>query len=198
MKYNRFEDLPCWKAGMELAEGVYRLTKERWFSQSGDLKDQIRRAALSVSNNIAEGFERGTTAELLGFLYIARGSAGEVRSMLRFVERMIGDGGRGENQISNLKSQISDLKSHKDGTVGGDEIGRQVGDLIPLAESCSRQIRGWADSLQNSNIQGQRHLNDKVRREIQRTREREELDRELKERLRKARPDIWGEPEEKG
>jgi four helix bundle protein len=57
-------------------------TRDRSFSQPGDLRDQLRRAALSVSNNIAEGFERGSTSELLAYLDIARGSAGEVRSML--------------------------------------------------------------------------------------------------------------------
>ena len=67
------------------------------------LRDQIERAALSVSNNIAEGFERGTTNELLAFLYIARGSAGEVRSMLCVMERM--------SAFSDLKSEISNLKS---------------------------------------------------------------------------------------
>jgi four helix bundle protein len=87
MEYERFEDLPVWKTGIELALGVYRLTKDRFFEQPGDLCDQLRRASLSVSNNTAEGFERGSTAELLAFLYIARGSAGETRSMLRFVER---------------------------------------------------------------------------------------------------------------
>ncbi len=83
MRYKRFEDLPVWNAAMELALRVYTLTRDRFFSQSGDLRDQLRRAALSVSNNIAEGFERGSTAELLAYLYIARGSAGEVRSMLQ-------------------------------------------------------------------------------------------------------------------
>lgn len=76
MKYNRFEDLPVWKSAVELAERVYALTRHRFFRQPGDLVDQLRRAAVSVSNNIAEGFERGTTAELLMFIYIARGSAG--------------------------------------------------------------------------------------------------------------------------
>jgi four helix bundle protein len=87
MKYERFEDLPVWQAALDLALRVYRLTRDRFFSQPGDLRDQLRRAALSVSNNIAEGFERGSTAELLAFLYIARGSAAEARSMLCFVER---------------------------------------------------------------------------------------------------------------
>src|SRR5262249_15713424 len=102
IKYDRFEHLPVWKAAIDLAARVYALTSERFFAQSGDLRDQIRRAAsLSVSNNIAEGFERGSTAELLAFLYIARGSAGEVRSMLHFVDRLMsGD----ECEISNLKS----------------------------------------------------------------------------------------------
>ena len=136
MKYERFEDLPVWKSAKELAVKVYALTKVVAFHTSGDLRDQLRRAALSVSNNIAEGFERGTTAELLQFLYIARGSAGEVRSMLRFCD--------GWPDASDLKSEISNL--------------------ISLSESCSRQLRGWADSLQNSDIQGQRHLSDKTRR----------------------------------
>src|SRR5688572_17637700 len=126
MKYDRFEDLPVWQAAVDLAHRVYAVTRDRSFRQEGDLCDQLRRAALSVSNNIAEGFERGSTAELLTFLYYARGSAGEVRSMMQFVD--------GEPGAEHLQSQISDLKS--------------------LAESCSRQLRGWADSLQNSDIRG--------------------------------------------
>lgn len=103
MKYERFEDLPIWKASIKLALQVYALTRDRFFAQAGDLRSQLRRAALSVSNNIAEGFERGSTAELIAFLYIARGSAGEVRSMLQFAER--------SPETTHLRSQISDLKS---------------------------------------------------------------------------------------
>ena len=130
MKYERFEDLPVWQKAMELAERVYGLTRLSVFKPHFSLRDQLQRAALSVSNNIAEGFERGTTAELLAFLYIARGSAGEVRSMLCLMDRL--------PDLCDLKSEISDLKS--------------------VAESCSRQVRAWADSLQNSDIKGQRHL----------------------------------------
>ena len=64
-----------------MAEGVYDMTEKKQWKVSYSLRDQIERAALSVSNNIAEGFERGTTNELLAFIYIARGSAGEVRSI---------------------------------------------------------------------------------------------------------------------
>jgi len=168
MKYERFEDLPVWKAAMDLAWHIYALTRDPWFSQSGDLRDQLRRAALSVFNNIAEGFERGATAELLAFLYIARGSAGEVRSMLHFAA---GDAG-----TDHLKSEISDLKN--------------------LAESCSRQIRGWADSLQNTTIKGQRHLNDQSRGDYEQTKKAEAFRRQLAQSLHEAHPDIFPAPQE--
>ena len=99
MKYARFEELPVWQAGMELAEKVFRLTEHKSFSYKGDLRSQLQRAALSVCNNIAEGFERGTTPELLTFLYIARRSAGEVRSMLILCDRL--------PYFADLKSEIS-------------------------------------------------------------------------------------------
>jgi four helix bundle protein len=68
MKYSRFEELPVWKAAIELAVKVYELTSQSAFKGRYSLKDQIERAAVSVSNNTAEGFERGTTQELLTFL----------------------------------------------------------------------------------------------------------------------------------
>jgi len=135
MTYERFEQLPVWQAGMTLTERVFKLTEDKSFNYKGDLRSQLQRAALSVPNNVAEGFERGTTPELLTFIYIARGSAGEVRSMFCLVERL--------PYFVHLKSEISDLKS--------------------LAESISRQLRAWADSLQNSPITGQRYLTDKSR-----------------------------------
>jgi four helix bundle protein len=88
VKYERFEDLPVWRAAINLAIETYALTGRPLFSGHFSLRDQIQRAAVSISNNIAEGFERGTTPELLTFLYIARGSAGEVRSMLCLLERL--------------------------------------------------------------------------------------------------------------
>jgi four helix bundle protein len=153
MTYERFEDLPVWQASMDLGLQVYALTNKPDFKGHGSLRDQIDRAAVSVSNNIAEGFERGTTQELLTFLYIARGSAGEVRSMLCFVERIPG--------FADLKSEISNLKL--------------------MAEGVSRQLRGWAKSLQNSEIKGQRHLTEKTGRAYQAKQEREEFLGRLRE-----------------
>lgn len=141
MTYERFEDVPVWQKAAQLYESTEELLEHQGFGETRGFRDQLDRAALSVSNNIAEGFERGTTNELLAFIYIARGSAGEVRSMLCLKERRA----KNANWPANLKSQISDLKS--------------------IAESCSRQLRGWADSLQNSEIRGQRHLTNKSRLE---------------------------------
>lgn len=137
MTYKRFEDLPVWKAAMQLAERVFALAADRSFNHKGDLRNQLQRAALSISNNVAEGFERGTTQELLTFIYIARGSAGEVRSMLHLLDRL--------SAFEHLRSEISDLRS--------------------LSESISRQLRAWADSLQNTDIKGQRYLSEQVRKE---------------------------------
>lgn len=158
MTYQRFEDLPVWKAAIQLGVKAYALTEHEAFKGQGSLRDQRQRAAVSVSNNIAEGFERGTTNELLRFIYSARGSTGEARSMLCLLEHL--------PPFASLKSQISNLKL--------------------LAENIARQLRGWADNLQNSEIKGQRHLNDKVRQETQRKQEREEMlveERQFREQL---------------
>jgi four helix bundle protein len=135
MKYRQFEYLPVWKDSANLARRTYEFSSSSQFNRHPGLRDQLERAALSVSNNIAEGFERGSTNELLAFLYIARGSAGEVRSMLQVL--------RGWSPFANLKSQISEL--------------------INKSENISRQLYGWIESLKNSEISGQRHLDEKAR-----------------------------------
>jgi four helix bundle protein len=157
MKYNRFEELPVWQDAIELAVRVFALTSTASFRRHRSVRDQIERAAMSVSNNIAEGFERGTTQETLTFLYISRGSCGETRSILCLSERLPGISNGG----ANLRSEISDLKSK--------------------SESVSRQLRAWADSLQNTDIRGQRYLNDKTKRLAKAAREREEFLKELEE-----------------
>ena len=82
MTVRYFEDLEIWKEGRRLTGEVYRLTKTAKFARDFDLAGQIRRAAISVMSNIAEGFERGGNQEFIQFLYIAKGSCGEVRSQV--------------------------------------------------------------------------------------------------------------------
>jgi len=82
MKINKFEDIKAWQLARELVKQVYKLTSSGKFQKDFGLKDQIRRAAISVMSNISEGFERNSINEFIQFLYIARGSAGEVRSQL--------------------------------------------------------------------------------------------------------------------
>jgi four helix bundle protein len=130
MTYQRFEDVPVWQDAIRLAELAEDFLLAAGPGITRGKQDQLDRCSLSVSNNIAEGFERGSTKELLAFLYIARGSAGEIRSMMRFFDR--------RPALSHLKPLISNLLS--------------------LSESCSRQIRAWAGVLQNSDIKGPRHL----------------------------------------
>ena len=76
-----FEDLYIWQISRQLVNLIYDLTDNKTF-RDFSLKDQIQRAAVSIISNIAEGFERGTKDEFLYFLYIAKGSCGEVRAQL--------------------------------------------------------------------------------------------------------------------
>jgi len=78
----RFEDLEVWKIARELTKAIYRISSAGEFASDFGLRDQIRRASVSVLSNIAEGFERGGDKEFLQFLAMAKGSCGEVRTQL--------------------------------------------------------------------------------------------------------------------
>lgn len=155
MTYNSFEDLPVWQQAAELFERTDNFLEHALPRLRASFRDQLERAVLSVSNNIAEGFERGSTSELLQFIYIARGSAGEVRSMLGLAQR--------RPWAKPACAEISALKS--------------------LAANCSRQLRGWADSLQNSEIKGQRHLNHASQERYEQKRRADALQKRLLEFL---------------
>ncbi len=98
MKYGNFEDIPVWKDGIDLTARIFEITEDKSFRNKGDIANQLQRAGLSVPNNIAEGFERGTTPELIMFLYYAKGSSGEVRSICHVIDRI--------PAFSHLKSEI--------------------------------------------------------------------------------------------
>jgi four helix bundle protein len=78
----KFEDLAVWQEARKLVREVYAATQSGRFVKDFGLRDQVRRAAVSVMSNIAEGFERGGNKEFSHFLYLAKGSAGDVRSQL--------------------------------------------------------------------------------------------------------------------
>jgi four helix bundle protein len=78
-----FEELHIYQRARELTNEIYGLSRDGLFARDLGLVDQIRRAAVSVMSNTAEGFERGTTPEFVQFLYIAKGSCGEVRAQLQ-------------------------------------------------------------------------------------------------------------------
>ncbi len=152
MKYTRFEELPVWQAASKLAVDILVFTAHSSFPAPYALKDQLQRAALSISNNIAEGFERGTNQELSNFVYIARGSAGEVRSMLWVLLRLPGAESL-ESGILNLKSQV---------------------------EGIARQLGGWAASIRNSDFKGQRHVSEKLKEQDRRAQDRKAFLADLK------------------
>jgi len=76
----RFEEIKAWQKGRELCSLVYRLTRKEAFSRDYPLRDEMRRAAISVISNVAEGFESQSNKAFIRYLYLAKGSCGEVRS----------------------------------------------------------------------------------------------------------------------
>jgi len=81
-KFNSFEEIIAWQKARELNIKIYKITNQNNFAKDYGLRDQIRRSIISVSSNIAEGFERETSKEFKRFLYVAKASIGEVRSQL--------------------------------------------------------------------------------------------------------------------
>lgn len=79
MRIEKFEEIIAWQKAKQLTLEIYRIFENQ---KDFNFKSQIQRAVISIMNNIAEGFERRTNKEFVQFLYIAKGSAGEVRSML--------------------------------------------------------------------------------------------------------------------
>jgi four helix bundle protein len=162
--YRRFEDLPVWNDAIELAVRLLRISQAGRLNGVGDLKSQLERAVISISNNIAEGCERGTSQELITFLYIAKGSAGEVRSMLNLLGRL---------------TEMGDLTPH-------------IEDLRGRTENISRQLGGWIEAVKSSDYKGHRSQNDQTRAATQAIRKRDEFLEKVREiqdqAIRQQRP----------
>lgn len=121
-----FEELPVWQKARELVNYVYSLTRKDIFSRDFSLVDQIRRASTSVMSNIAEGFERGSNAEFIQFLYISKGSAGEARTQLYI--------------------------SLDQGYISKDEFKK----CFDLCRDVSGQLSGLIEYLKGSNLKGEK------------------------------------------
>lgn len=165
MKYVNFEDVPVWKDGIELTAKIFLITEDKVFRFKGDVANQWQRSALSIPNNVAEGFERGTTPELIMFLYYAKGSAGEVRSICHVLDRL--------PEFGHLKSQIADVKS--------------------LATSVARQLSAWAQSLQETDIKGPRYLTKQSRQVYEQQKRAEAFLEQLKRQEEKRILDLRAE-----
>ena len=151
MGYQSFEDLPVWDKAIEMGVRVFEMTATGGLNGYAGLRDQIERAAVSVSNNIAEGFDRGTHEELLTFLYYARGSSAEVRSLLHLLSRI----------------------------PGTDRLCPHLDDLLVMNDSVSRQLGAWIASLKDSSNQGPRHQNAATRSREQNQRRSQAFLKEL-------------------
>ncbi len=103
MKIERFEDIIAWQRARVLTIRIYEIFKN---NKDFSFKNQIERAAISIMNNIAEGFERRSDKELLNFLYIAKGSSGEVRSMLYLARDL---GYITETEFANLTVSVTEI-----------------------------------------------------------------------------------------
>lgn len=103
----RFEEIEAWQLGRELAREIYAICRSGDFAKDWGLKDQIQRAAVSICSNIAEGFERSGNKEFANFLWIAKGSAGEVASQLYHAKD---NGYISEEQFTELTEKTSAIR----------------------------------------------------------------------------------------
>lgn len=88
MQIKKFEDIKAWQSAKELAIDIYKLACKTSYGIDISFKDQIQRACVSIMSNIAEGFEKSTNKNFIKFLYIAKGSAAEVRSLLHLASEI--------------------------------------------------------------------------------------------------------------
>jgi four helix bundle protein len=108
-KVRSFEDLHVYQQARELTSDVYALSRLSAFAKDYGLVDQTRRAAVSIMSNIAEGFERGTKKEFIQFLYVAKGSCGELRAQLAVAWDQKYVSGKDHEQLTNKCRLISGM-----------------------------------------------------------------------------------------
>lgn len=121
-KLNSFEEIIAWQKARELNAEIYNITNvNEVFSKDYGLRDQMRRASVSISSNIAEGFERETTKEFIRFLFIAKASAGEFRSQLylaldlKYINKE--EFGKMNNKVNDISKLLSGLIKYLNSTL---------------------------------------------------------------------------------
>lgn len=127
-KAQKFEELAIFQMARELCKEVYKITKEKEFSKDSRFVQQIHASSGSVMDNIAEGFEREGNKEFVNFLYIAKGSCGEVRSQI--------------------------IRASDVGFIDNDTATRLYNDCLSLSKAISAFIK----SLRTSDYRGSKHL----------------------------------------
>ena len=113
---NRFEDIQAWQRARELVNDIYTITAVNPFAKDFSLRDQIRRSAVSIASNLAEGDERDTDKESIRFFYIAKGSLAEFRTQTQIA-----------NEIGYLEKKIYEKIEAE-----CNELGKMIGKLIKV------------------------------------------------------------------
>lgn len=126
-KIERFEDIVAWQRARHLTTEVYKISNQGQFAKDFGLRDQIRRSAISIPSNIAEGFERNGRKEFIQFLSIAKASAGELRTQLY------------------LASDLGYITEH------------EFKEVFALTEETSKLISGLMTYLQKSEFKGAKY-----------------------------------------
>lgn len=106
MKITKFEDLNIWKLSLRMTKKIYDITSQGGFSKDFGLRDQVRRAMVSVSSNIVEGFEKNNNNEFIRFLRMSKGSSGEVRNQLYIA---LAVGYMTEEEFATMNKELEEL-----------------------------------------------------------------------------------------
>jgi four helix bundle protein len=123
MKIKKFEDIEAWQKSRNIVNSIYKISNKSSFSRDFSLRDQIRRAAISIISNISEGFSRESTKEFIRFLFIAKSSASEVQSQLYIAKDQ---GYINENEFNEIYDRL-------------DHCSRQISNLIKHLKSFEKK-----------------------------------------------------------
>jgi len=114
MRINNFKDLKIWRLALLITKEIYDLSSKKEFGRDFGLRDQIRRAIVSVSSNIVEGFEKNNNNEFIRYLKITKGSIGEVRNQLEIAHIV---GYITKDELSNTDEKLLDLAAQTGGFI---------------------------------------------------------------------------------